>query len=82
MLIVDVSEVKLPGEAKPNNPPPECGQPIDAGAHVHMTSISYNIHTYVSFADWLTAKIKSDLLPVVHGWHHKKHQYDSSTNKS
>jgi hypothetical protein len=31
MLIVDVSEVKLPGEAKQNNLPPECGQPIDAG---------------------------------------------------
>jgi hypothetical protein len=29
MLIVDVSEVKLPGEAKQNNLAPECGQPID-----------------------------------------------------
>jgi hypothetical protein len=29
MLIADVSEVKLPGEAKQNNLPPECGQPID-----------------------------------------------------
>jgi hypothetical protein len=25
------SAVKLPGEAKQNNRPPECGQPIDAG---------------------------------------------------
>jgi hypothetical protein len=30
MLIVDVSAFKLP-EAKQNNLPPECGQPIDAG---------------------------------------------------
>jgi hypothetical protein len=30
VLIVDVSEVKLPGEAKLNNLPPECGEPIDA----------------------------------------------------
>jgi hypothetical protein len=29
MLIVDASEVKLPGEAKQNNLPPKCGQPID-----------------------------------------------------
>jgi hypothetical protein len=29
MLIVDVSEVKLPGEANQYNLPPECGQPID-----------------------------------------------------
>jgi hypothetical protein len=29
MLIVDVSELKLPGEAKQNNLPTECGQPID-----------------------------------------------------
>jgi hypothetical protein len=28
-LIVDVSEFKLPGEAKQNNLRPECGQPID-----------------------------------------------------
>jgi hypothetical protein len=31
MLIVDMSAVKLPGEAKQNDLPPECGQPIDAG---------------------------------------------------
>jgi hypothetical protein len=31
MLIVDVSAAKLAGEAKQNNLPPECGQPIDAG---------------------------------------------------
>jgi hypothetical protein len=31
MLIVDMSAVKLPGEAKQNNIPPECGQLIDAG---------------------------------------------------
>jgi hypothetical protein len=29
MLIVDVSVVKLSGEAKQNNLPPECGQQID-----------------------------------------------------
>jgi hypothetical protein len=29
MSIVDVSEVELPGEAKQNNLPPECGQSID-----------------------------------------------------
>jgi hypothetical protein len=29
MLIIDVSEVKLPGEAIQNNLPLECGQPID-----------------------------------------------------
>jgi hypothetical protein len=31
LLIADVSEVKLPGEAKQNNLPPKCGQPIDGG---------------------------------------------------
>jgi hypothetical protein len=31
MLIVDMSDVKLPGEAKQNNLPPECGQLIDRG---------------------------------------------------
>jgi hypothetical protein len=31
MLIVEMIEVKLPGEAKQNNLPPECGQPIDMG---------------------------------------------------
>jgi hypothetical protein len=31
MLIVDMSAIKLPGEAKQNNLPPECGQPIDTG---------------------------------------------------
>jgi hypothetical protein len=30
MLIVDMS-VKLPGKAKQNNLPPECGQPTDGG---------------------------------------------------
>jgi hypothetical protein len=29
MLIVDMSAVKLPGEAKQSNLPAECGQPID-----------------------------------------------------
>jgi hypothetical protein len=33
-LIVDVSEVKLPSEAKQNNLPPECGQPIGVGEHM------------------------------------------------
>jgi hypothetical protein len=31
VLIVDVSEVKLSGEAKQNNLPPECGQLIEVG---------------------------------------------------
>jgi hypothetical protein len=31
MLFVDMSAVKLPGEAKQNNLPPECGQQIDVG---------------------------------------------------
>jgi hypothetical protein len=31
MLIIDVSKVKLPVEAKQNNLPPDCGQPIDVG---------------------------------------------------
>jgi hypothetical protein len=31
MLIVDMSVAQLSGEAKQNNLPPECGQPIDAG---------------------------------------------------
>jgi hypothetical protein len=31
MLFVDMSAVKLPGEVKLNNLPPECGQLIDAG---------------------------------------------------
>jgi hypothetical protein len=31
MLIVDMSAVKLPGKAKQDNLPLECGQPIDAG---------------------------------------------------
>jgi hypothetical protein len=35
-MVVDVSGVKLPGEAKQNNLPPECGQPIDAGDVIHL----------------------------------------------
>jgi hypothetical protein len=31
MLIIDMSEVNLPGEAKQNKLSPECGQPIDWG---------------------------------------------------
>jgi hypothetical protein len=31
LLIVDVSEFKLPGEVEQNNQPPECGQLIDTG---------------------------------------------------
>jgi hypothetical protein len=34
MLIIDMSAVNLPGEAKQNNLPPECGQPIDVGGSV------------------------------------------------
>jgi hypothetical protein len=34
MLIVDVSEVKLPGKAKQNNLSPECGQPIGGVNHL------------------------------------------------
>jgi hypothetical protein len=34
MLIVDVSEVKLPGEGKQNNLPPESGQPSDGCGNV------------------------------------------------
>jgi hypothetical protein len=33
MLIVYANDVKLPGEAKQDNLPPECGQPIDGGWH-------------------------------------------------
>jgi hypothetical protein len=38
MLIVDVSEVKLPGEARQHNLTPECGlgQPIDVGVWGHQ----------------------------------------------
>jgi hypothetical protein len=39
MLIVDVSEVKLPGEAKQSNLPPECGQPIDGGLPVFASGV-------------------------------------------
>jgi hypothetical protein len=35
MLIIDLSAVKLPGKAKQNNLPPECGQPIDMGEGGH-----------------------------------------------
>jgi hypothetical protein len=31
MLIIDMTAVKLPGEAKQKNLPPECGQPIAVG---------------------------------------------------
>jgi hypothetical protein len=41
MLIVDVSEVKLPDEAQQNNLPPECGQPIDGGDMVVLLRTSY-----------------------------------------
>jgi hypothetical protein len=37
MLIVDVSEVKLPVEAKQNNIPPECGLSIDGVLKVSTT---------------------------------------------
>jgi hypothetical protein len=33
---VAMSAVKLPGEVKQNNLPPECGQPIDAGVPTAM----------------------------------------------
>jgi hypothetical protein len=33
MLTIDVSEVKLPDEAKQNILPPECEQPIDGGSY-------------------------------------------------
>jgi hypothetical protein len=33
MLIVDISAVKLPGEAKQNHLPHEYGQPIDRGVY-------------------------------------------------
>jgi hypothetical protein len=39
-LIVDVSEVKLPGEMKQNNRPPKCGQPIDAGVFLQIVLLS------------------------------------------
>jgi hypothetical protein len=41
MLIIDVSEVKLPGEAKQYNLPPECGQPIGVGVGLDMTNVSF-----------------------------------------
>jgi hypothetical protein len=42
MLIIDVSEVKLPVEAKQNNLPPECGQPIDSFGQVgSQMTLSY-----------------------------------------
>jgi hypothetical protein len=41
MLIIDMSEIKLPGEAKLNNLPPECGQPIDAGDDVWGVEIAF-----------------------------------------
>jgi hypothetical protein len=34
MLIIDMSAVKLPGEVKQNNIPPECAKPIDVGGYV------------------------------------------------
>jgi hypothetical protein len=36
MMIVDMSAVKLPGDTKQNNLPPECGQPIDAGRLISL----------------------------------------------
>jgi hypothetical protein len=48
MLTIDVSEVKLPGEAKQNNLPPECGQPIDDGGSMlsNFPLVSQNIPSY------------------------------------
>jgi hypothetical protein len=43
MSIVDLSAVKLTGEAKQNNLPPECGQSIDAGTYVDVT-VSFQYH--------------------------------------
>jgi hypothetical protein len=36
MLIIDMSAVKLPDEAKQNNLPPECGQPFAIGEKVKL----------------------------------------------
>jgi hypothetical protein len=36
---------QLPGEAKQNNLPPECGQPIDAGGCIFVILVTY---TFVS----------------------------------
>jgi hypothetical protein len=46
MLIVDVSEVKLPGEAKQNNLPPECGQLIDGGESVGLQKLPTNFNDF------------------------------------
>jgi hypothetical protein len=43
MLSIDMSAVKLPGEAKQNNLPPECGQPTDACDVGWNVSIKDNI---------------------------------------
>jgi hypothetical protein len=38
MLIVDVNEVKLPGEAKQYSLPPECGQLIDGAPRLLLAT--------------------------------------------
>jgi hypothetical protein len=40
MKIIDMSDVKLSGEAKQNNLPPECGQPFDGGVHTWNVCLS------------------------------------------
>jgi hypothetical protein len=46
MLIVDMSEVKLPGEAKQNNLLLECGQPIDGGGNAQSDTGSIELSLF------------------------------------
>jgi hypothetical protein len=47
MLIVEMSEVKLPGEAKQNNLPPECGKPIDVYEHPAVWIFRQNFINFI-----------------------------------
>jgi hypothetical protein len=40
ILIMDMSAVKLPGEAKQNDLPPKCGQPFDTYLRLDSWNVS------------------------------------------
>jgi hypothetical protein len=61
MLIFDMNAVELPGvDAKQNNLPPECGQPIDAGdwvggtltRYLTLIEVAYRVKMCSSPGDW------------------------------
>jgi hypothetical protein len=76
MLIVDMSAVKLPGEAKQNNLPPECGQLLDAGASAEA------IHSGGSEVDCLNLQLLIEWSRSWKIWNAMCHLHESMSRYS